>query len=498
MTLTSRFTNAGLDLLADWAAHPEHARPFSIMKLGTLNDAEYETKEYDGSETDITHTGSDNPVAELDVTTVKVTPAGGSSGSAVAKVTGALRPNVTGEGRELRGHHIREIGLFIDGASVPDPMILVWIGTFPDQYIPTEEESSIDVQMSITVPVKFDNAAAVQVVTDNTLVEQRVATLENDVQTMNGGAATVTPKASQADMEKAAKCINKLNASGIPGTALPDIDQVKLKADKDIVGEVPTYPNSYGTPTRVSPSNVWNFVKQMNNGAGTAGDAKQKADQTDFETLQKYARKMNTGSETSTAAAKQKVDQTAFDVYKLHVAGLTASIVSSNTHPAIPASVTKIRVYADFTIPRASASWKHVVSAAPVDVSTNDPSYIGLALLLGGSWKCVFSSDTVLSAESNDVLDLRFFEYMPSTTSPVIPTVITTAHMQIYRYGSIDGSIGCCSGESTRSDGVRMRCLLWQPFTSLGTITPVVFSVFVGEESPAPFIRGFAVRVPNN
>ena len=108
MTLTSRFTNAGLDLLADWAAHPEHARPFSIMKLGTLTDAEYETKEYDGSETDITHTGSDDPVAELVVTTVKVTSTGGLAGSAVAKVTGALRPNVAGEGRELRGHHIRE------------------------------------------------------------------------------------------------------------------------------------------------------------------------------------------------------------------------------------------------------------------------------------------------------------------------------------------------------------------------------------------------------
>lgn len=481
MTLTSRFTNAGLDLLADWAAHPEHARPFSIMKLGTLTDAEYETKEYDGSETDIAHTGSDDPVAELVVTTVKVTPAGGSSGSAVAKVTGALRPNVTGEGRELRGHHIREIGLFIDGASVPDPMILVWIGTFPDQYIPTEEESSIDVQMSITVPVKFDNAAAVQVVTDNTLVEQRVATLENDVQTMNGGGATVTPKASQADMEKAAACINKMNASGTPGSTLPEPSQVNLKADQ------------------ADFETLQKYARKMNTGSdtGTAA-AQQKANQTDFETLQKYARIMNTGSATDTAVAEQKVGQAAFDAYKRHVTGLTASIVSSNTHPTIPASVIGIRVYADFKIPQASSSWKHVVSAAPVDVLPNDPSYIGLALLLGGSWNCVFSLDDVLSVNRNDVLDLRFFEYFPSAASPLIPTVITAAHIQIYRYGSTDGSIGCCSGESTRSDDVRMRCLLWQPFVSPGTVTPVVFSVFVGEESPAPFIRGFAVRVPNN
>lgn len=292
MTLTSRFTNAGLDLLADWAAHPEHARPFSIMKLGTLTDAEYETKEYDGSETDITHTGSDDPVAELVVTTVKVTSTGGLAGSAVAKVTGALRPNVAGEGRELRGHHIREIGLFIDGASVPDPMILVWIGTFPDQYIPTEEESSIDVQMSITVPVKFDNAAAVQVVTDNALVEQRVATLENDVQTMNGGAATVTPKASQADMEKAAKCINKMNASGTPGPTLPELSQVNLKADQ------------------ADFETLQKYARILNTGDETSTTAaKQKANQTDFEALQKYARKMNTGNENdSTTAAVQKAN----------------------------------------------------------------------------------------------------------------------------------------------------------------------------------------------
>lgn len=526
MTLTSRFTNAGLDLLADWTANPAHAKPFSIMKLGTLSDTDYSSRTYDGSETDIKNP---SPSAVLDAITVAAYPTDpAQAGSAVAKVTGVLQPNESGKGEELRGERIREIGLFVEGQTAGE-QVLVWIGTFPDQYIPTYEESSIDVQMSITVPVKFDNAAAVQVVTDNTLVEQRVTELENDVQTMNGGSGDVTPKASQADMEKAAQCINKLNVSGTPGTSLPDIGQIKLKADKDIVGDVPTYPDSYGTPTKVQPGNVWDFVKQMNNGAGTAGNAQQKANQSDFTALQKYARKMNTGDETGTAAAqqkanqtdfenllqyarimntgsatnpaaaKQKVNQTDFNAYKQEVAGLTASIVSSDTHPLVPDSAIRIRVYADLTIPQRGSAWTHTVSAAPVDVLATDiDAYIALQLMLTSSWKCVFSSDRILSLNANDVLDLRFFEYVQSTPPGLFPMVITAAHMQFYRFSSInDGSIGCCSGESTREGDVRMRCLLWQPIMSPGVSPlPVVFSVYTGVETAAPFIRGFAAIVP--
>ena len=314
MTLTSRFTNAGLDLLADWTANPAHAKPFSVMKLGTLSDADYSSRTYDGSETDIKNP---SPSAVLDAITVAAYPTDPEqAGSAVAKVAGVLQPNDSGKGKELRGERIREIGLFVEGQT-SGTHVLVWIGTFPDQYIPTEEESAIDVQMSITVPVKFDNAAAVQVVTDNTLVEQRVTELENDVQTMNGGSGDVTQRASQTDMEKAAQCINKLNATGTPGTVLPDPSNVKTKADQNIVGSVlEKYTGSEWAS--VSPSNLWQFVGTMNGIDGMIGsrpnfkNAEKKASQADFEELRNYARILNTGSATSTSAAVRKANQSDF------------------------------------------------------------------------------------------------------------------------------------------------------------------------------------------
>ena len=153
--MTSRFTDAGLALLASYEQSPANKRPFSKMKIGNLTDAEYNNADlYDGSETDLYGTAT-----QL-VDSVQTTLDPNDTTKTTVRVKATIIPDAA-----VKGETIREVGLYITDESNND--VLVWIGKFPPTYIPAANEPDMQTDLVVTVPIKFNNAETAAIYTSD-------------------------------------------------------------------------------------------------------------------------------------------------------------------------------------------------------------------------------------------------------------------------------------------------------------------------------------------
>lgn len=148
--MTSRFTNKGLQLLAQYEASPATKQPFSKLAIGTLTDAQAETADlYDGTETEL-H-GEAVQIWDGVATTVDPNDPTGRT----ARVKATIIPNA-----EVKGETIREVGLYITDGGTD---WLAWIGKFPATYIPAADEPDMATNLVVTIPIQFNSAASVAV-----------------------------------------------------------------------------------------------------------------------------------------------------------------------------------------------------------------------------------------------------------------------------------------------------------------------------------------------
>ena len=294
--LRSMFTDYALEtLFPDWTQHPEHAKSICMARLG-CNTAHAQISGADTDVKDGITDGYGQPVNIRDVTVVT----GADPDPTLVKVTVIVETQ--GEDDPLRGNTIREIGLFINNGTEPPDWRMVWLSDMPDMYIPRADESGgITVTSKITVPIKFSNAEQINLNTQNEGLAAKIGEVENTVNIMKGsGGAT-----EKADKAITAQLINKLNSGGNPpSTDFPALSDVKKKADADIVGD---------RPGGLTDSDLWTYVKTLNNGTGTAGPAEQKASASIVgsrpegitNSLWDYVKILNNGSSTA-GQAEQK------------------------------------------------------------------------------------------------------------------------------------------------------------------------------------------------
>ena len=153
--MTSRFTNKGLQLLAQYEVSPATKQPFSKLAIGTLTDAQAAAADlYDGTETEL-HGES---VQIWDGVETTVDP--NDSTHTTARVKATIVPAAA-----VKGQTIREVGLYITDENDND--VLVWIGKFPPTYIPAADEPDMQTNLVITVPIKFNSAETVSLMTND-------------------------------------------------------------------------------------------------------------------------------------------------------------------------------------------------------------------------------------------------------------------------------------------------------------------------------------------
>ena len=149
--MTSKFTNAGLALFAAWEADPTLKKKIAFMALGDLTTEQYADPDlYNGTETEL----HDEKVR---VAVNRVYKA--AEDATIARVEAIVNP-------ELRGWHMREVALFVEGETPEADPVLVWIGHHPETYIPVDYEDMI-VGEIVTVPIQFGTANAVELFTTN-------------------------------------------------------------------------------------------------------------------------------------------------------------------------------------------------------------------------------------------------------------------------------------------------------------------------------------------
>lgn len=152
--MTSRFTNKGLQLLAQYEASPATKQPFSKLAIGTLTDAQAAAADlYDGTETEL-H-GESVQIWDGVATTVDPNDPTGRT----ARVKATIIPNA-----EVKGETIREVGLYITDGGTD---WLAWIGKFPATYIPAADEPDMATNLVVTIPIQFNSAESVAVSTNS-------------------------------------------------------------------------------------------------------------------------------------------------------------------------------------------------------------------------------------------------------------------------------------------------------------------------------------------
>ena len=149
------FTNEGLRLFAMWEQSPANKKRISSLAVGTLTDAQAEADDlYDGTETDLHNTTEYQRVA-IDSVSVAETD------DSVAIIRAIVTP-----ASAIQGKTIREVGLFAPNENNVEQ--LIWIDKFPATYIPNpESEPDVQGSLVVTVPIKFNNATAIEVFTNN-------------------------------------------------------------------------------------------------------------------------------------------------------------------------------------------------------------------------------------------------------------------------------------------------------------------------------------------
>lgn len=155
------FTNEGLRLFAMWEQSPANKKRISSLAVGTLTDAQAEADDlYDGTETDLHNTTEYQRVA-IDSVSVAETD------DSVAIIRAIVTPAAA-----IQGKTIREVGLFAPNENNVEQ--LIWIDKFPATYIPNpESEPDVQGSLVVTVPIKFNNASAIEIDTHNTAMVTR-------------------------------------------------------------------------------------------------------------------------------------------------------------------------------------------------------------------------------------------------------------------------------------------------------------------------------------
>jgi len=148
----SKFTTAGLNLLAAWEADPTQKRPIKYIAIGDLTDEQYANADlHDGSETELhdqQYFGDVNRVYQA------------AEDNAIARVEALID-------FDTRGWNMREVGLFVEAEDPADDPILIWISHHPDTHVPLNLDDMI-ISEIVTVPIKFSTADAVELLTVNT------------------------------------------------------------------------------------------------------------------------------------------------------------------------------------------------------------------------------------------------------------------------------------------------------------------------------------------
>ncbi|MGI6394485.1 MAG: phage tail protein [bacterium] len=176
------FTTEGLALFALWEADPALKRKIKFMALGDLSPEQYADPDlYDGSESTL----HDEKV-RVEVNRVYQA----TEDPAIARVEAIINP-------EVRGWHIREVGLLVEGETPEAEPILVWIGKHPETFVPVDYQDMI-VGEIITVPIKFGSADAVELFTTNA----GLATIQYAVDAMSGVSLHVLRNAEEIGLIK--------------------------------------------------------------------------------------------------------------------------------------------------------------------------------------------------------------------------------------------------------------------------------------------------------
>lgn len=251
-TIQSMFTNYALQtLFPDWEAHPEHARRISMAHLGLHLDPAEALSPEDTEVKDVVKVSDEPDAAPLNITDIGVSVSGADDTTAKVTVVVEIPDDTTDPRSVLRGKTVREIGLFVNigTEAVPD-WKMVWLSDLPAMYVPTTEETGIAVSFTITVPIRFDNASQISLITDNDSLAARIGELETEVGGLGNSIDDLNTSIGTPDPGISDDLWTYVETMNGPGDA-------RRKADASQVG---THP---GTPYRPDLT-LWEFASTVN------------------------------------------------------------------------------------------------------------------------------------------------------------------------------------------------------------------------------------------